>query len=64
MTSIYDLLMDCLMRGRPVEWSRLCSWCSTPAELSVAVSKCAFYGIEIANRPSRNAQFVQKGGSN
>lgn len=65
MKTMYDLLMDCLMRGVSVEWSRLQSWCATPEQLNVAVSKCAFYGIEIANRPDpRNAQFVQKGGSN
>lgn len=64
MITIYQVIVSCLISGKPIEWSCLCSWCDTPAELKLAVAKCAFYGVSIENKPNINdlAEILPKGG--
>jgi hypothetical protein len=48
---MYELIMDYLMRGRPLPWSRLLSYCLDYDDVQRAVEQCKFYGVVIADKP-------------
>ena len=52
MSELYLIIVSCLMTNVAIEWERLLSYCRTPSDVKLAVDKCEFYGVAIANHPS------------